>query len=91
MKTIKLLAAIIVLPTIAVLATALWLYSSLNSPHQHDKSVRYVQVEKGSAPNQIIGELAHLANDLVKDVESDLRRLRLGLAARAGEDREEDC
>ena len=34
-----------------------WIYSSLNKPHQHDKTNKYIVIPKGSTPNEIIGKL----------------------------------
>ena len=34
-----------------------WIYGSLNKPHQHDKTNKYIVIPKGSTPNEIIGKL----------------------------------
>ena len=43
---------------IAVLAGgSYWIYSSVNSPHEHDKANQYIKIEKGTSPTEIISQL----------------------------------
>lgn len=58
MKYIKILFALFAVSILAVIGVSYWIYSSLNSPHQHDKTAQFVKIEKGSSPNQIIDKLA---------------------------------
>lgn len=57
MRFIKILFALFILAILALGGVSYWLYSSLNKPHQHDKSSKFIQIEKGSTPNQIIERL----------------------------------
>lgn len=58
MKFVKILFLLFILAILALGGVSYWLYSSLNAPHQHDKSNKFIQIEKGSTPNQIISKLA---------------------------------
>jgi UPF0755 protein len=58
MKFIKILFLLFILAILALGGVSYWLYSSLNSPHGHDKSNKFIVIEKGSTPNQIISRLA---------------------------------
>lgn len=55
------LKALIVLSVVAVLAVAgvsYWLYEALNRPVQHSKANDFIEIPKGSNPNEIINRLA---------------------------------
>jgi UPF0755 protein len=58
MKLVKILFIILLLTFLAVAGVSYWLYSSMTTPHQHDKAAQYIVIEKGSTPNQIIARLA---------------------------------
>ena len=58
MKFIKILFVIFIVALLAVGGVSYWLYSSLNKPHQHDKVGKFIEIEKGTLPNQIIAKLA---------------------------------
>ena len=58
MKFIKILFALFIIAVLAVCGVSYWLYSSLNEPHQHDKAGKFIEIEKGSTPNEIISKLA---------------------------------
>ena len=58
MKFIKILFLLFILAILALGGVSYWLYSSLNSPHSHNKSNKFIVIEKGSTPNQIISKLA---------------------------------
>lgn len=58
MKFIKFLFVLFVLSIIALGAVSYWIYDALNKPHSHDKTNQFIQIPKGSTPNQIIGKLA---------------------------------
>ncbi len=57
MKITKILFVIFLLLLITVAGSSFWIYSSLNKPHQHDKTNKYIVIPKGSTPNEIIGKL----------------------------------
>lgn len=57
----KLLLIVFLLLSIAVVVVcgaSYWVYSTVNSPHEHAKSNEYIKIEKGSTPPQIIAKLA---------------------------------
>ena len=58
MKFIKILFLLFILTILALGGVSYWLYSSLNAPNSHDKSNKFIVIEKGSTPNQIISKLA---------------------------------
>ncbi len=59
MKTVIVIVIVLLLVLlIAVGGFSYWLYSSLNSPHHHDKATEFVKIEKGTAPREIIAKLA---------------------------------
>lgn len=58
MKFVKILFVLLILSIIAVAGVSYWLYSSMTTPHQHDKSALFIVIEKGSTPNQILSKLA---------------------------------
>lgn len=58
MKFIKILFAACLVLIIFVGALSYWLYSSMTTPHQHDRASTYIVIEKGSTPNQILAKLA---------------------------------
>ncbi|CAN5277193.1 endolytic transglycosylase MltG [soil metagenome] len=57
MNITKILFVIFLLLLITVVGSSFWIYSSLNKPHQHDKTNKYIVIPKGSTPNEIIGKL----------------------------------
>lgn len=57
MNITKTLFVIFLLLLITVIGSSFWIYSSLNKPHQHDKTSKYIVIPKGSTPNEIIGKL----------------------------------
>jgi UPF0755 protein len=57
MKFVKIVFLVLVLLILAVVGCSYWLYSSLNSPHAHDKSNQFIVIEKGSTPGQIVARL----------------------------------
>lgn len=58
MKIVKVLFVLFLLSVIAVGGLSYWVYSSVNKPHAHDKSKQFIQIPKGSSPNQIIEKLS---------------------------------
>lgn len=58
MKLLKILFLLFIVAILAVGGVSYWLYSSVNKPHQHDKVGKFVGIEKGMSPNQIINKLA---------------------------------
>jgi len=58
MKLVKILFIILLLTFLAVAGVSYWLYSSMTTPHEHDKAAQYIVIEKGSTPNQIITRLS---------------------------------
>jgi UPF0755 protein len=57
MNFIKIIFAFSLFIVMMVIGVSYWLYNSLNSPHQHDKAGLYIQIPKGSKPDQIISIL----------------------------------
>ena len=58
MRFVKILFALFIVCLLAVGGISFWLYKSLTTPHQHDKSKTYIPIAKGLTPNQIIEKLA---------------------------------
>jgi UPF0755 protein len=58
MKFIKVLFVLLLLSIVACGGVSYWMYKSLNEPHSHNKTNQYIQIPKGSTPNEIIGKLA---------------------------------
>ncbi len=58
MKFIKILFVIFLVLIITVGGVSYWIYSSLNKPHEHAKANQFIQIPKGSTPNEIIGKLS---------------------------------
>lgn len=58
MKFLKILFLLFIVLILAVGGVSYWLYSSLNKPHAHDKAGKFIKIEKGSSPNEIISKLA---------------------------------
>lgn len=58
MKFIRFLFLVFIVLVLAVGGISFWLYKSLNKPQQHDKTGKFIQIEKGSSPNEIISALA---------------------------------
>ncbi len=57
MKFIKILSALFILSLLAVIGVSIWIYSSLNKSHAHTKASQFIQIPKGSTPNEIIDKL----------------------------------
>ncbi|CAN5533167.1 endolytic transglycosylase MltG [soil metagenome] len=57
MKNMKILLAVFTLAMIVLGGVAYWLYSSLNTAHQHAKANQFINIPKGSTPNEIISKL----------------------------------
>jgi UPF0755 protein len=57
MKFIKILVVLFILTVLTAGGVIYWLYNSLHQPHQHDMANKYITIEKGTSPNQIIGKL----------------------------------
>lgn len=57
MKFVKIIFILLVLAIFGVAGLSYWMFNSLNSPHEHDKSNQFVSIEKGSTPKQIIAKL----------------------------------
>jgi len=53
----KVLKFVGVLAILAIIAFSYWVYNSLNTPYAHNKDNQYIQIPKGSSPNQIIAKL----------------------------------
>lgn len=58
MKFIKFLFVLFIISVLALGAVSYWLYSSINTAVAHDKSNKFIEIPKGSSPNQIISKLA---------------------------------
>ncbi len=59
MRFVKIFFVLAVLAIVAVAGISYWLYSSLNTPREHEKAAQYIVIEKGSTPNQIIAKLTN--------------------------------
>ncbi len=59
MKFIKIIFALLLLLLFAVCGISYWIYSSVNSMHEHAKANEYIKIEKGSTPKQIIEQLTN--------------------------------
>src|SRR5690606_4985971 len=57
MKFLGAAAIVILLAIVGFAAGSYWLYSSLTTPVEHDKTGQYIVIEKGSTPKQIIKKL----------------------------------
>ena len=57
MKFIKLLFVLFVISVLTAAGVSYWIYESLNTPHQHGKANQFIQIPKGSTPNEIIAKL----------------------------------
>ncbi len=57
MKFIKILIVLFIISVLALGSVSYWLYNSVNTPIQHDKSNKFIEIPKGSTPNQIISKL----------------------------------
>ena len=58
MKFIKVLIVLFVVSVLAFGGVSYWLYNSVNTPAAHDKANKFIEIPKGSTPNQIIAKLA---------------------------------
>jgi len=58
MKFVKILFVIFLILVIAVGGVSYWIYSSLNKSHEHTKANQFIQIPKGSTPNEIISKLS---------------------------------
>ncbi|MCU1290433.1 MAG: mltG [Acidobacteria bacterium] len=58
MKFIKLLLVLFIISLLAFGGVSYWIYKSLNTPVTHTKANAYIEIPKGSSPNQIISRLA---------------------------------
>ena len=58
MKFVKLIFVFLVITVIAVAGFSYWMFSSLNTPHAHEKSNQFIKIEKGTTPRDIVAKLA---------------------------------
>ena len=58
MKFIKILFVLFIVAILACGGISYWIYSSLNKPHAHSKANQFIEIPKGSNPNEIIEKLA---------------------------------
>ena len=58
MRLIRIIFVLLILIIAAACGSFYTLYSSMTTPHVHDKSNQFITIEKGSSPSQIIGKLA---------------------------------
>lgn len=58
MRFIKILFVLFVLSIVALGGVSYWLYNQLTTPAAHDKANKYIEIPKGSTPNQIVSKLA---------------------------------
>ncbi|MDQ3321889.1 MAG: endolytic transglycosylase MltG [Acidobacteriota bacterium] len=57
MKFIKILFVLFIVALLAVGGFSYWLYDSLNKPQKHAKANQFIEIPKGSTPNEIIDKL----------------------------------
>lgn len=57
MKFTKILFILFIVAILAVSGISFWLYNSLTTSHQHDKTNQVIQIPRGSTPNEIIDKL----------------------------------
>lgn len=57
MKFIKLLFFLFIISVLTLAGVSYWIYTSLNTPRQHAKANQFIQIPKGSTPNEIIAKL----------------------------------
>lgn len=58
MRFLKYLIAVFIILLVAVGGISYWIYSSLNEPHEHAKANVFIQIPKGSTPNEIVSKLS---------------------------------
>ncbi len=58
MKFLKFLFVLFLIFLLGTAGVAYWIYQTLNTPVQHARSGEYVEIPKGSTPNQILAKLA---------------------------------
>ena len=58
MKILRIVFLLIIVTLIGASGFCYWIYSSMTTPHAHDKSNQFITIEKGSTPAQILGKLA---------------------------------
>jgi UPF0755 protein len=66
MKFVKILAVIFLFLALVTGGLVYWIYQSVHTPHAHQKSNVYIQIPKGSTPNEIVARLTSegvLANE----------------------------
>lgn len=86
MKFLKVLFFLFIFVSLVTGGFAFWIYRSVNEPHAHNKSNEFIQIPKGSNPNQIIAKLSAegiLANELPTQIY--LRSFGDGGKLKAGE------
>jgi UPF0755 protein len=57
MKFLKALVFLFIFVVLITGGVAFWIYRSINEPHVHGKANQFIQIPKGSNPNQIIAKL----------------------------------
>jgi UPF0755 protein len=58
MKFLKILVFLFIFVGLVTGGIAFWIYKSVRQPHTHGKSNQYIQIPKGSTPNEIISKLS---------------------------------
>ena len=58
MKVVKIVFAVLIIGVLAGAGFSYWIFSTMKSPHQHNKVDQFIQIEKGSTPKQIIAKLS---------------------------------
>ena len=57
MKFIKILLLLFIVSVLAVAGVSYWIYTSVNTPIAHAKADKFIEIPKGSTPNQIVSKL----------------------------------
>jgi UPF0755 protein len=58
MTFVKIIFGLAVVAILVVAGLSYWLYSSLTTPHPHEKANQFITIEKGTAPAAIVDKLA---------------------------------
>ncbi len=57
-RVLAIFCVLIVLVVIAASAASYWVYNSVNTPREHNRSKDFIKIEKGSTPREIVSKLA---------------------------------
>ena len=75
MTIAKILLALVLAAILAIGGFSYWIYSGVNSPHEHAHANDFIKIEKGSTPKEILGKLA--AEGIIANVTPTSMYLRI--------------